>query len=543
MVSSTKQIESALDFKLEREGHFMKIKSVEIKRANIKKINMQLSQNAASGAQKAQFQLVFKNGKKTDWQDVGRSSIERGKLTGNVKDWGLEGEEMKEIVQKARSMFRDNDKHGGITLEGSKCSVEDMLEDLMDILREIPNNAEVPEIINKGSEIWIRTKDFASVANRMKEMTGYGRYQILSFLKYEDCLRHTPSRTYDFQVSNSKAEETKDRKPRYYVIKMDAVQKVIKGEKTEPETDIEAGDMQADVDIQEDEGIYTTEISSVPRWGSKKAMVDEIKCLIPEHDTYMELYGGSAAVLLNHSKSRREILNDKDPEMFVLYEVCKNREQSKEFLEKIEKIKYDKTVFEKARKAKAGGYMGMSKVEKAINVFILLTQSYNACMKEYSNKNTTDYPMNYYFRFQDVIKRLKDVEIYNSDAMRFIRQEKNNKQVFMLLDPPYLHALRAAKNVYDVEMYEKEQIEMLEEIKDSECKIMLCGYRAQEGDNLYDKILRTSQKGKWHCHLLKTVAKPGIKDRQAEEYIWVNYELPEGWKHNINSHNYMEGEK
>lgn len=205
----------------------MKIKSIEIQRANIKKVNMQLSQNAASGAQKAQFQLVFNDGSATTWLPVNRGNIEEGNLTGDIKNWGLSKSEKMDVADAAYNMFLDYDKHGtGMELEGIRYGGEDMVRELQDVLMKLMKTATPLQMQDKGDAIWIRTTYFKCVANEMQD-TGYSRKEILDFLKYENCLRNGKNRAYDYQISDTKAIQKEDRKPRYYIIKKAELQKII----------------------------------------------------------------------------------------------------------------------------------------------------------------------------------------------------------------------------------------------------------------------------------------------------------------------------
>ena len=56
---------------------------------------------------------------------------------------------------------------------------------------------------------------------------------------------------------------------------------------------------------------------------------------------------------------------------------------------------------------------------------------------------------------------------------------------------------------------------------------MLCGYKADSGPDLYDTYLLPYG---WHCYKLTEIVKAcqSTKEKDmAQEFIWVNYELPE----------------
>lgn len=64
------------------------------------------------------------------------------------------------------------------------------------------------------------------------------------------------------------------------------------------------------------------------RWyGGKIRLVETLKLLIPEHVEYVEPFAGSAALLLNHSRSREEVINDKDADVAFLLQTMADHEK------------------------------------------------------------------------------------------------------------------------------------------------------------------------------------------------------------------------
>ena len=67
---------------------------------------------------------------------------------------------------------------------------------------------------------------------------------------------------------------------------------------------------------------------------------------------------------------------------------------------------------------------------------------------------------------------------------------------------------------------------LLKIIRNAKAKILLCGYKAEKGIDLYDAYLLPCG---WKCYKLTDVPKSAqnksTKDI-ATEYVWCNYELP-----------------
>ena len=64
-------------------------------------------------------------------------------------------------------------------------------------------------------------------------------------------------------------------------------------------------------------------LSAFPYIGGKTRLADWIQSHLPAHNTYVEPFGGSAAVLLNKPRSKVEIFNDKDGDVVNFFEVAR----------------------------------------------------------------------------------------------------------------------------------------------------------------------------------------------------------------------------
>jgi DNA adenine methylase len=66
-------------------------------------------------------------------------------------------------------------------------------------------------------------------------------------------------------------------------------------------------------------------LSAFPYVGGKTRLVDWVTDHLPNHTTYVEPFGGSAAVLLNKPRSAIEVYNDLDRDIVQFFEIARDR--------------------------------------------------------------------------------------------------------------------------------------------------------------------------------------------------------------------------
>lgn len=124
-------------------------------------------------------------------------------------------------------------------------------------------------------------------------------------------------------------------------------------------------------------------------------------------------------------------------------------------------------------------------------------------------------------------ERLQKIEVTNRNVVNIIREHKHEENTFIYLDVPYLHSLRGknADRVYKTEMPLNIQIQILHELQQCKCKVMLCGYRETEDYKLYDTYLLPYGYYVWKMATVRKIAQSkGVKD-EVDEYIWTNYRI------------------
>lgn len=274
-------------------------------------------------------------------------------------------------------------------------------------------------------------------------------------------------------------------------------------------------------------------------YGGKLRMLLELLCLIPAHSVWCEPFMGSAVVTLNHARSEKEIINDFDNDLVNFFKVLQEHNKGRHMIEKLLTLEYSKETFEKAKQYKKNKYVGFSDVERAVWEYVLIFQSFNSTRKSFSKGKTTfNYKMDILTNLFEVQSRLQNVDIRQGDGVALIDSLKDDEDTFLFLDPPYVADTRAkgARNVYGKEMSDPEQIRLLKSIQHTKNKVLLCGYES----TLYDKYLLPHGYKRYKlCDIVKSCQFiEGRKKDIAEEYIWVNYELPFAAKYAISLKEY-----
>jgi DNA adenine methylase len=275
-------------------------------------------------------------------------------------------------------------------------------------------------------------------------------------------------------------------------------------------------------------------------YGGKQRVINLLLSLVPDGIEYWhEACMGSAVLTLNSVRHKVEVINDLDPELVNLFTLMADEHKGKILMDKLLNIEYSMEVFDNALKLKGKKIENLNEFERAANEFILITQSFNSTRKSFSKSvSQTEYTNMLHIQLPEVHKRLKRVQVSEKNAIEVVDEAKFKESAFVFIDPPYRHKLRSksATKEYCHEMDDAEHEELLESIKDAKCKIMLCGYREKDGNDLYDQYL-LSDNSKWRHYKLadlkKSCQNKSVKDI-GEEWVWLNYEPPEYSKYFIN---------
>ena len=229
--------------------------------------------------------------------------------------------------------------------------------------------------------------------------------------------------------------------------------------------------------------------------GAKNRLALWILEYIPRHDVYLEPFAGSLAVFFNKERCHIETVNDLDGEITNFYHVLRDR--SEELRRAIDLTPFSRREYVFAIKCWMGFGCG---------------NLYRNGFKTGQQKKSPN-PAKAWSEFPEIIdeaaKRLKGVQIENLPAIELISRY-NTTDVFMYVDPPYLHGTR--KNyLYRHEMKNEDHEELLHLLKKHSGQILISGY----DNELYNDLLP-----EWRKVHKSTLAEGG---RKRIETLWMNY--------------------
>lgn len=260
--------------------------------------------------------------------------------------------------------------------------------------------------------------------------------------------------------------------------------------------------------------------SPVPYFGGKAWLAPRLAAVLPPHKHYIEVCGGSLAVLLAKRPSRQETVNDLDNHLMTFWRVLRDRPDD---LERVCSL----TPHSRAERALAQEISSeLDELEIARRVFVALTQGRSGSLTRTGWRHdlrpvSTPMPVTlqrYAGRIGAAAKRIQKVSLECRPAVELIEAYGGDRGNLLYVDPPYIvdPGIRRGGE-YRVEMRsEKAHQELLEACLSVDAAVVVSGY----GSELYDGML-----GGWYRVELPMVTSQGSGDGRRVEIVWSNRAL------------------
>ena len=219
-------------------------------------------------------------------------------------------------------------------------------------------------------------------------------------------------------------------------------------------------------------------ISSPVTWhGGKSKLSAKIVGYFPEHQTYVEPFGGSGAVLLAKEPSKVEVYNDLNGELVNHFQVLRDGTLYRRLRRALDRTRYARAEFFLSKEPSE------DPVESARRFIVRQRQSRGGLGERWSYcvGDSRGGMSSAVARWQtgldqlpSVHERFRHVQIECED-WRTILNRYNGRRTLFYIDPPYLPETRTGGD-YDYELSERDHRELVARILASRGMVVLSGY-------------------------------------------------------------------
>ena len=259
-------------------------------------------------------------------------------------------------------------------------------------------------------------------------------------------------------------------------------------------------------------------------YGGKFSHLDFILPNLPSDARHFcDVFGGSAAVLINREPSPVETFNDIDSDLTNFFETLRDTATSDALLKAIALTPFSREELVRACTAEEE----LDPVERARRFFVRARQTRTGLAQTSSEGRWAHCVMTSRAGMagavsrwlgsieglSEIVQRLLRVQIENAPALEVIERYDSSETLFYL-DPPYVHAERGDTSAYGTEMTDEDHIDLAKLLHRSNGRFAVSGYRSDLYDDLFDSWRRVDADPKL-CH---SVRKP------RQESIWMNYD-------------------
>ena len=228
----------------------------------------------------------------------------------------------------------------------------------------------------------------------------------------------------------------------------------------------------------------STARSPFPWFGGKQRLADDILALFPEHNVYVEVFGGGASVLLSKSPGKLDVYNDLDQGLVNFFRCL--RDDPDLLVPLLELTPYSRHEWEQARLAWPAEN---DPIERARLFYVVVSQSFGGFSARddgspgrgwggerlgrmhLSRAESTKNRVDHIWRFVD---RLRGVQIENLD-WRACLDRYDDADCLFYFDPPYVPETRRAGG-YTHEMDEAAHVELVDRVLALKGVAIVSGY-------------------------------------------------------------------
>ncbi len=225
-------------------------------------------------------------------------------------------------------------------------------------------------------------------------------------------------------------------------------------------------------------------------FGSKSRMVKQITKHFPRHQTFVDVFGGSGAILLGKPPSKVEVYNDLNSKMSALYRVLSDPLKSASLEHQLTFTPYSRAEFDRCKQSIDNID---DDIEIARQMIVIQRQSHGGLGKQWSY--CVDAPAAGYSasvrkfhagieRLTEVSRRVRKVQVENLHWGEILTRY-DRKSTLFYLDPPYVPDTRV-NGIYEHEMTLDCHAQLVQRLLELKGYAVLSGYSHSVYDPLVD---------------------------------------------------------
>lgn len=256
-------------------------------------------------------------------------------------------------------------------------------------------------------------------------------------------------------------------------------------------------------------------------YGGKYVHLDFILPHLPQDaDHFCDVYGGSAAVLINRAPASAETYNDLDSELTNFFAVL--RDQHDELIRQIGLTPFSREELANACQPEPG----LPSLERARRFYVRARQTRTGLAQTSSEgrwahcvltsragmAGAVSRWLGAVEKLPEIAQRLQRVQIENAPALEIIERYDTPRTLFYL-DPPYVHQSRGDAAAYSHEMTDEDHIELARCLRRIEGRAVLSGYQSA----LYEELF-----GDWYSVEATEKLCNSSKGKRTES-LWMNF--------------------
>lgn len=256
-------------------------------------------------------------------------------------------------------------------------------------------------------------------------------------------------------------------------------------------------------------------------YGGKYSHLDFILPNLPNGEKHFcDVFGGSAAVLINRKPAPLETYNDLDSELVTFFEVLRNN--ADELIRQVGLTPFSREELIKACTPEPD----LSDLERARRFYVRARQTRTGLAQTSSEgrwahcvltsragmAGAVSRWLGAVDALPEIAQRLLRVQIENAPALEILKRYDSSDTLFYL-DPPYVHESRGDSNAYENEMTDWDHIELGQALWKIKGRAVISGYRTRLYDELFKDWNRIDAPAKL-CNSSK-----GFR----QESLWVNF--------------------